>query len=218
MQYISRLVRLVFGLFLFALGCVLTMRGNVGYGPWELFHTGLTHLLPLTIGQITVLTGVVIVVIDALLRESIGLGTLANMILVGTFMDLILATQLLPLAKGWIDGLALLVLGLFVTATGSYFYISAGFGAGPRDSLMVAIRRFTGLPIGAARSALEFTAAALGFLLCGPLGLGTVLCAVGLGSCVQIVFRLFHFEATAIHHENLVDTWRLLSKRTPTAK
>ena len=218
MRYVSRLIRLAFGLFLFALGSVLTMRGNVGYGPWELFHTGLTHLLPLTIGQITVLTGVVIVVIDALLRESIGVGTLANMILVGTFMDLILATNLLPLAKGWIDGLLLLVLGLFVTATGSYFYISAGFGAGPRDSLMVAIRRFTGLPIGASRSVLEISAAALGFLLGGPLGLGTVLCAVGLGFCVQVVFRLFHFEATSIRHENLIDTWRLLTHQTPAAK
>jgi len=214
MRYPTRLLRLLFGLFLFALGSVLTMRANLGYGPWELFHQGLTNLLPLTIGQVTILTGVVIVALDILLREKIGFGSLANMLMVGTFIDLILSTGLLPLGKGWIDGLLILVLGLFTTATGSYFYISAGFGAGPRDSLMVAIRRLTGLPIGVSRSSLEIAAALCGILLGGPPGLGTILCAVGLGTCVQIVFRLFRFEATAVKHENLFDTLRNFTGRS----
>lgn len=206
MKKAKRLIMLVFGLFLFALGVVLVMQSNLGYGPWELFQAGLTNILPLTIGQATVLVGVVIVVTILILKEIIGIGTLANMALIGVFMDMILSWGIIPLVQGIPLGLIFTTLGLFTIAFGSYFYIASGFGAGPRDSLMVAIRRRTGLPIGVCRSMLECSAAFAGWLLGGPLGLGTVITAIFLGPCVQLVFRLFSFEAISIVHENLFDT------------
>ncbi len=204
-----RILRLLFGLFLFALGSVIVMKGNLGFGPWEVFQAGLTNFLPLTIGQATVLVSVVIVGLIILLKEKIGIGTLANMILIGFFMDFILWTDVLPKAPGWPSGLGMLMLGLFTTALGSYFYISSGFGAGPRDSLMVSIRRRTGLPIGVCRSSLECSVALVGWLLGGPLGMGTVVTAFGLGVFVQLIFRLFSFETTTIHHENLRETFKV---------
>ncbi|WP_042349249.1 YczE/YyaS/YitT family protein [Bacillus massiliigorillae] len=207
-----RLLRLMFGLFLFALGSVCVMNSNLGYGPWELFQSGLTNLMPLTIGEATVLVSVVIVIIILLLKEIIGVGTLANMAFIGIFMDVILSTGVIPFGTGIISGFVLLFLGLFITAFGSYFYISSGFGAGPRDSLMVAIRRRTGLSIGMSRGILECSAATAGWLLGGPLGIGTVMTAILLGFCVQLVFRLFSFEATAIVHENLWTTLQIRGK------
>lgn len=212
MKKAKRLILLVFGLFLFALGVVLVMQGNLGYGPWELFQAGLTNLLPLTIGQATVLVGAVIVITILILRETIGIGTLANMALIGVFMDMILSWEIIPLAQGIPLSLIMLTLGLFTIAFGSYFYIGSGFGAGPRDSLMVAIRRRTRLPIGVCRSILECSVAFAGWLLGGPLGLGTVITAIFLGPCVQLVFRLFSFEAVNVVHESLFDTFKLQRK------
>lgn len=207
-----RLVRLMFGLFLFALGSVCVMNSNLGYGPWELFQAGLTNLMPMTIGEATVFVSVIIVVIILLLKETIGVGTLANMAFIGIFMDLILSMGFIPFGTGILSGLCLLIIGLFITSFGSYFYISSGFGAGPRDSLMVAIRRRTGLSIGVSRCILECSAALAGWLLGGPLGIGTVMTAIFLGFCVQLVFRLFAFEATAIVHENLWTTLQIRRK------
>lgn len=205
---IKRFTRLIFGLFLFALGTSLVIRGNLGYGPWEVFQAGIANLLPLTIGQATVLVSMALVVLVILLKEKIGIGTLANMVLIGVFLDLILVAGIVPSVHGLFSGLALVVAGLFTTSVGSYFYISSGFGAGPRDSLMVAIRRRTSLPVGLCRSLLECLVAGLGWMLGGPLGAGTVITAFGLGICIQIVFRLFSFEATAVQHESLAATFR----------
>ena len=97
---------------------------------------------------------------------------------------------------------------LFTIALGSYFYIRSGFGAGPRDSLMVALKRKTGLPIGMCRGAIEFIAVTVGWALGGPVGLGTVIAAFGISACVQVVFALMRFEATSVIHETLDATFR----------
>ncbi len=208
-EKIKRLLRLLLGLFLYALGTVFIMRAGLGYGPWEVFQAGLTNILPITIGQSTILVSIVIVAADFLLKEKIGIGTVLNMLLIGLFMDWILATSLIPsISVLWGKGI-LLIAGLFIIAFGSYFYIGSGFGAGPRDSLMVSIRRYSGLPVGISRGILEFCAAAVGYLLGGPLGIGTLLTAFGIGLCIQIVFHLFSFETTQIVHEDLSETFHL---------
>ncbi|WP_206460308.1 YczE/YyaS/YitT family protein [Anaerovorax sp. IOR16] len=204
---LKRILRLIFGLFLFSLGTVLIMQADLGYGPWEVFQSGLTNVLPLTIGQATILVSIIIVLLDLFLKEKIGIGTLLNMLLIGFFMDWILFSSLIPLATTIIMKIVLLISGLFTIAFGSYFYIGSGFGAGPRDSLMVSIRRYTGLPVGVSRGILEFSAAMGGYFLGGPLGLGTIVTAFGVGICIQIVFHLFSFETTQIEHEDLAETF-----------
>ncbi|WP_324825529.1 hypothetical protein [Sinanaerobacter sp. ZZT-01] len=211
-QKLKRILRLLLGLFLYALGTVFIMRADLGYGPWEVFQAGLTNVLPITIGQSTILVSVVIVLADLFFKEKIGIGTLLNMLLIGLFMDWILASGFIPLGTFLLGKGVLLVSGLFIIAFGSYFYIGSGFGAGPRDSLMVSIRRHTGLPVGISRFILEFSAAAAGYLLGGPLGLGTVITAFGIGICIQIVFHFFSFETTQIVHEDLAETFHLRSK------
>ena len=213
----ERLLRLLLGLFLYALGIVLTMKANIGYGPWEVFHAGLGKTIGMSIGNVSIITGLVIVLLVFFMGEKLGLGTLLNMILIGVFMDALLGLGFIPAMKHWLPAFLLLLAGLFVIALASYFYIGSGFGAGPRDSLMVALTRKTGLAVGICRGSIEVAAVITGWFLGGMVGAGTVISAFAIGFCVQITFRLLRFDATQIHHETLEQTlkqltWRNLSQ------
>lgn len=202
-HYLKRLMKLLLGLFLYALGIVVSMKANLGFAPWEVFHYGLGKTIDLTIGTVSILVGLIICLCAVWMGEKIGLGTILNMILIGVFMDLLLMLSFIPEVNGLIMGIIMMITGLFIISFGSYFYIASGFGAGPRDSLMVALQRKTGLPVGLCRGFLEGTVVLIGWLLGGPVGLGTVLAAFGIGFCIQTVFVIMKFDATSVKHETL---------------
>ena len=206
-----RLGELVLGLFLFAVGIVLTMKANLGFSPWDVFHQGLSMKIGLSIGKVSILAGLVICVLVVLAKEKLGLGTVLNMVLIGLFMDGILALGAVPRMTGFLSGLAMMFAGLLTISVASYFYIGSGFGAGPRDSLMVVLERRTGMAVGLCRIIVEGSAVLFGRLLGGPVGLGTVIAAFGIGSCIQVVFRLLKFDAREVRHETLDVTLRNLS-------
>jgi uncharacterized membrane protein YczE len=212
---VSRLLKLLLGLFLYALGIVLTMKANLGFAPWEVFHAGLGKSVGWTIGNISIITGLLIVLAVYALGEKLGLGTLLNMVLIGVFMDLLLRLELVTSMTSWATGLLLLVGGLFVIALASYFYIGSGFGAGPRDSLMVALTRKTGLAVGICRGGIELAAVITGWWLGGMVGVGTVISAFAIGPIVQLSFRLLQFDVTKVQHETLDQTWKHLVWKTP---
>jgi hypothetical protein len=196
-------MKLLLGLFLYALGIVVSMKANLGFAPWEVFHYGLGKTIGLTIGTVSILVGLIICLCAVWMGEKIGLGTILNMILIGVFMDLLLMLSFIPEVNGLFMGIIMIITGLFIISFGSYFYIASGFGAGPRDSLMVALQRKTGLPVGLCRGFLEGTVVLIGWLLGGPVGLGTVLAAFGIGFCIQTVFVIMKFDATSVKHETL---------------
>ena len=200
-NYILRFLKLNFGLFLYGLGIIVTMRANIGYAPWEVLHSGISQTLGVSIGLVNTAVGAIIVVIVFLLGEKIGLGTIFNMFMIGLFMDLILILDFIPLFNNFWIGTLVLILGLFIISLGTYFYISSAFGAGPRDSLMVAVTRKTGLPVGLCRGILEVSVVLIGWLLGGMVGLGTVISAFAIGFCVQITFMLLKFDPTEVKHE-----------------
>lgn len=207
-NFFRRFIYLLIGLFLYALGIVITMKANLGFAPWEVFHWGIGKSIGMTIGNVSILTGLLICIIVILMGEKLGLGTILNMILIGVFIDLLMSFTLIPQINGLISGTAMMIAGLFIISFGSYFYISSGFGAGPRDSLMVAIKRKTKLPVGLCRGMLEISVVLSGWMLGGPVGIGTVLAAFGISFCIQIVFSLMKFEATSVQHETLDATRR----------
>jgi uncharacterized protein len=217
MAFLGRLVRLNAGLVLYALGIVLTMKAGLGYGPWEVFHAGVGLAVGLTIGKVSIYAGIGIGLLAILLGEKLGLGTILNMVLIGLFMDWILAVPGFPAAHGWLGGLALMTAGLFTIALATFFYISSGFGAGPRDSLMVGFRRKTGWAVGLCRSLIEGSAVLGGALLGGSWGAGTLIAAVAIGFCIQITFRVLRFDPTQVKHETLDATWRMLAGGRQTA-
>lgn len=216
-NFIFRLIRLVFGLFICAVAIVMTIKANIGYAPWDVFHAGLAHITQIAFGTMTIIVGFAIVLIDLLLGEKIGIGTLLNMYLIGVFINWLLALDI-PLAPNFIVGIVVMATGLWLMTIGLYFYIGSGFGSGPRDSLMVSINRKTGLPIGISRAVLEFAVAAIGWMLGGLLGIGTIISALLIGVFVQWTFTLLKFEPAKVEHETIVQTFTNLKHILTTKK
>lgn len=202
-QFALRIIILLSGLFLFALGIALTINANIGYGPWDVFHVGIAKQTGLSIGVASIIVGIVIGIIVTLLKEKFGLGTITNMVLIGLFLDLILFLDIIPVQSNFILGVVMLVAGLFTISLGSYFYIKSAFGAGPRDNLMVILNRKTKLPIGLCRGVVELTVTLAGWMLGGMVGIGTIISCLAIGFCVQITFAVLKFDARTVQHETL---------------
>ena len=211
-QYIARFIRLMGGLFLYALGIIFTLKANIGYAPWEVFHVGLSSVTGISLGLITILVGLVVVIITTLLKEKLGLGTILNMIFIGIVIDIINWLDIIPKATNMVPGIIMLIAGLFIIALGSYFYMGSAFGAGPRDSLMVALTRMTKLPVGVCRAIIELTVMIIGWLLGGMVGIGTVISVFATGFCIQVTFKLLKFDTTKIQHETMDQTFNKLKK------
>lgn len=207
---VQRFVRLLFGLLLYAIGIVLTIRANIGYGPWEVFHVGLGKTLGISIGNASIIVGFIVILITLMMKEKLGLGTILNMVFIGWFIDLILKLDFIPLVENKVFGVVVLILGLYIISLGSFFYIGSGFGAGPRDGLMVALTRKLKLPIGVIRGGIELTATIIGWLLGGMAGIGTIISGFAIGFCVQTTFRILKFKPTEIKHTTLSDMYRYL--------
>ena len=206
-EYSKRTIRLIFGLFLYALGSYMGIQANIGLAPWECFQTGIMYKTGFMYGNIVVGVGLIIIIIDFLLKEKIGFGTILNAMLIGKFVDLLNYIDLIPKLDNFILGIGLLFLGQVVLCVGSFFYIGACMGAGPRDSMMVALgRRLNKVSIGAVRGILEGTVLLLGWLMGAKVGLGTVIAVFGISTIMQYTFKVLSFDVKGVKHENLVDT------------
>ncbi|MDR1915660.1 MAG: YitT family protein [Synergistaceae bacterium] len=213
---VLRVARLLFGLFLYALGIVLTLRANLGYSPWDAFHQGLAKHLHLTIGVCSIIVSIVIVIIAMFMKEQVGIGTLCNSVFIGLFVDMLLFLGWIPIMNNFVLGVITIVGGLFVIGFASFLYIGASYGSGPRDSLMVILTKRTGCPVGFCRACVEGTVLCLGWALDGSVGIGTVISVFGLGVAVQTVFTALRFDVRTLHQESLLETWARLKERGKT--
>ena len=212
-EYAVKLAELVFGLFLFAVGSYLTVQANIGLSPWWAFDMGLSKASGIDYGIVHNAVALAIIAVDLLLREKIGWGTVGDALLIGGFVSLFNRFELVPLMQSLPAGILCMLLGLLIVAVGSYFYMDAAFGCGPRDALMVALcRMLPKLPVGVVRILLEGSALLIGWLLGAKVGIGTVISVFGIGVFVELVFRLFHFDPTRVKHENLIDTAKNLAR------
>jgi uncharacterized membrane protein YczE len=188
----ARLTWLVLGLFLCACGIVAFLESGLGLPPWDVLHQGLSEQLGVSFGVANLIVSLAVLVLVWALRAHIGIGTVLNAALTGTFVILLLAVDAVaahseePLAAR----IGLVVLGLALLGAGTGVYIAASLGAGPRDSLMLVTARGLGVRIGAARTGVEVAALALGFALGGTAGIGTLVFAVGIGPVVEASFWL----------------------------
>ena len=208
-EYAGRTLRLIFGLVLYGLGSYMGIQANVGLAPWEAFSMGIFYKTGVTYGNIVVYTGFVIIVLDFLLKEKIGFGTILNAIMIGKVVDLCNALDLLPLLDNFALGVVVLFAGQVVICIGSYFYIGAALGCGPRDALMVAMgKRLKKFPIGLVRGILEGTVLLIGWLMGAKVGVGTVIAVFGIGTIMEYTFRILKFDVKGVKHENFADTMR----------
>ncbi len=218
-SYLKRFARLILGLFLYGLGSFLSVQANVGLAPWEAFAMGLTNILDMSFGTSVILTGVGVLVIDLFLHEKIGLGTILNTVLIGSFVNMIESWGLIPKMQAFLPGVLMLLLGQCALCVGSFFYIGVGLGCGPRDALMVALgKRFHKVPIGAVRALIEGGVLLIGYLLGAKVGVGTVIAVLGIGFILEWTFRLFRFDVTAVRHESIFATLRIWQGKEPPAE
>ncbi|WP_203579612.1 membrane protein YczE [Microbacterium hibisci] len=183
-----RIVQLLVGLFLYGAGCALTVEAGLGVDPWTVFAQGLSVRTGVGIGWITNIVGFFVLLLWIPLRQKPGVGTVANILLVGTSMQLVLG--LVPPVSGFFAQLATLLGGIVMVAVASGLYIGARFGPGPRDGLMTGLNARLGWPIWLCRAVVEISVLLVGWALGGTVGIGTVLFAVLIGPLVHVALPL----------------------------
>jgi uncharacterized membrane protein YczE len=190
--YAARYASLVFGLLLFAFAIVLILESKLGLSPWDVLNQGLSKHTPLSFGMANVAVALVVLAIAWSLGGKPGVGTVANAVLVGSFIQGL--TSIDALTRLSHEGLGvripILLFGVWLIGPASAFYIGADLGAGPRDTLMLVGARRTRFRIGLVRAGIELTALVAGVILGGTFGVGTVLFALGVGPIVESSFWL----------------------------
>lgn len=185
----ARVAQLLVGLGLYGLSLALLIRADLGVGPWDVFSLGLAVHLPMTYGTATVVVSGIVLLLWIPLRQRPGIGTLANALLVGPAADL--GLWLIPEATALWQQILLLAGAMLLLAFATGVYIAPRLGPGPRDGLMTGLRRVTGWPVWIVRTLIEGTALLVGWLLGGPVGVGTVVFAFGIGPLIGIFLPLF---------------------------
>jgi len=182
------------GFALFGLSIALMIRSNVGTTPWAVLEVALSQLTAIRPGRMSIIVGMVVLLGSLILREKIGWGTIANILCIGLWEDMFLSYIPSVQSNLLLQG-AMLFGAILMMGFASAVYIGVDAGAGPRDSLMLAFHRTTGLSIRLGRAIIEVTVVAIGWWLGGPLGVGTVIFAVLIGPAVQWAFKLLKVQA-----------------------
>ena len=208
-------IRIVFGLLIFALGVHLTIRANLGLAPWDCLGMGISYHTPLNYGLSMTAMGVIILIIDLLMKEKIGFGTVIDAVLTGNFVQLFNDIDPFPETKSIRAGILIIFAGLALMAIGQYFYMKSAQCCGPRDALLVGLgKRLHKLPIGAVQIILWGTVLLIGWLLGGKVGIGTVISTFGSGIVMQIIYSIIKFEPRDIEHQSIITTAKQLAGKS----
>ncbi|MBQ0037893.1 MAG: hypothetical protein KBS74_04380 [Clostridiales bacterium] len=211
---ICRIFRAAGGLFICAIGLYLTILADVGLAPWDALCMGISYHLPVRYGTASVMVSLCVLVMDLLLREPVGVGTVLDALGVGKAVDLLQWLDVIPHPQGLVQSIVWLIAGMLVISVGQWIYMAAAMGCGPRDSLLVGLgKRVRRVPIGCVTMAVFAAVVLVSWALRGPIGIGTVLCVALQGPCMQAVFRAVRFEPRNITHESLLSTVGHLADR-----
>ena len=184
-----RLIQLYAGLILYGFSVALMVRANLGLNPWNVLHQGVALRTGLSFGTVVILVGAVVLLLWLPLRQKPGIGTISNILVIGFTADLSLG--LIGAPQTYVPRFALLLLGILLNGVAGGAYIGAGLGPGPRDGLMTGFERRTGRSLGLVRTAIEVAVLAIGWLLGGTAGVGTLLYALAIGWLVQFFLPFF---------------------------
>ena len=178
------------GFALYGLSIALILLADLGTGPWAVLAVALADIAGTTPGTMIILSGLLVLAISVLLKEQVGWGTLGNIIFIGPWTDLFLF--LIPSLSGtlWFQ-IPALILAVVLSGLATAVYISVNAGAGPRDSLMLAVSRVSGKSVRLSRVVIEILVVTCGWLLHGPVGIGTLVFALFIGPLVQFFFNIF---------------------------
>ena len=207
-------LQIVLGLLVFALGVHLTIYANIGLAPWDCLGMGLSYHTPLNYGLSMTVMAVAILCVDLLLRERIGYGTIIDSLLTGNFVQMYNDLNPLPENHSLWLGIAVMLLGFVFMALGMFVYMKAAQCCGPRDSLLIGLgKRMPRIPIGAVEILLWAVVLLVGWLLGGPVGIGTLISTFGAGAVMQVIYNVLHFEPREIRHRDVFEVTGILFGR-----
>ena len=181
---LSTLFFLCFGLTLFGLGEGLLIVSITGASPWSVLAQGISLNVNLTIGTITLLISIGVLIMWIPLSQKFGMGTIFNALIIALMIDL--CVKFVPTPTNYLSQLILAVISVLIVGIGGGIYLVSNLGAGPRDGLMIGLQKKTGLPIALVRAIIEISVVSLGWYLGGTVGIGTLLFAFGIGPCVAL--------------------------------
>ncbi len=207
-------LRIALGLLVFAFGVHLTIFANIGLAPWDCLGMGIAAHTPLNYGLSMTLIALTVLGIDLLLKERIGCGTVIDALLTGNFVQLFSDLNPFPLNPTLWLGILLMLSGFVFMALGMWIYMRAQQGCGPRDSLLVGLgKRLPKVPIGLVEILLWAVVLLAGWLLGGPVGIGTLISTFGAGLVMQLVYNLLRFDPRTLRHRSLREILRLFLSR-----
>ncbi len=208
-------LRIVAGLLVFAFGVHLTIYANIGLAPWDCLGMGVAKHTPLNYGVAMTLIALTVLGIDILLKEKIGFGTVIDALLTGNFVQMF--NSLNPFAANdrlWV-GVLLMLAGFVFMAVGMAIYMKSEQGCGPRDALLVGLgKRLPKVPIGIVEVLLWAVVLLAGWLLGGPVGIGTLISTFGAGLVMQLVYQAIRFEPRKLKHRDVFEVARILRRGT----
>ena len=219
---IRRTLIAAFGLVVFAFGVYLQLQADIGQAPWNALNQGLSMHLPITYGTACNLVGCCIVLLDIALREPVGIGMLLDATVIGWATDCFIALEIVPLQTSLPLQIPCHLAGMTVLCIGQLIYMKAALGCGPRDAMMIALgKRITKISVGTVNMGIFVIVLGAAYLLDAPIGIGTVLAVALLGPIMDLVFKIAHFDARGVVHENLLQTAKAIRdsyKSEPTEK
>ena len=197
-------------LFFNGLGVYLTIHASIGVGPWDVLNIGLSKTLGILYGNASITVGFIILGIDILLKEPIGIAMIIDTLVVGKAVDFFNWIDVVPVPKTLTGSIVMMIIGLFIMGYTQYGYMWASLGCGPRDTLLVGLKRHAGrFPIGGVSIILLCAVTLVGYLLGGPVGIGTLICAFLAGPIMQFAFWTVGFVPTEVKHQNILESIRI---------
>ena len=225
-DFILRCLKVLAGLTVFAYGVHLTIAADIGVEPWDCFGQGIAAVTPLNYGFAMTLTSIVVLMLDILLKEPLGIGMIIDALYTGNaaqfFNDHCTFTNTLIPEILHLNGIAAVAAGILMMTAGMFFmsfgqvvYMRAGLTCGPRDTLLVGLgKKVPSVPIGLVENAIFLAVFVIGWILGGSAGPGTVLGTLGTGIVMDQVFRLMKFEPRKVKHQNLAESLKLFHRQT----
>lgn len=198
-------------LFINGFGVYLTIHANIGAGPWDVFNLGISKTFGILYGTASIIVSGVILSIDISLKEPIGIAMFIDAVVVGKSVDFFEYLEIIPQPNNIFASVIMIFTGLIVMGYTQFLYMHAALGCGPRDTLLIGLKkRLLHIPIGVVSIGLLSMATFIGYLLGGPVGIGTIICAFCSGPIMQFAFHTMHFQATNIYHHSLQDSLKVL--------
>ena len=202
-------------LFVNGFGVYLTIHADIGSGPWDVLNLGISGSTGMIYGNASILVSLLVLCMDILMKEPIGVAMIIDSLTVGKSVDFFNWIHVIPAPKNLPDSILMLLFGLTVMGVTQFFYMRASIGCGPRDTLIVGLtRHIKVLPIAVITIMLQGFVTLIGWLLGGPVGIGTILCAFCGGPIMQLAFLCFRFDATKVKHQNIIETVKLFAERS----